>query len=314
MHPALSIVVFTTLSGAGYGLLFLLGIAAPFGLLPADPWFAAIALAKALGLVAIGLVSSTLHLRHPERAWRAISQWRSSWLSREGLAALLTFVPALVFGWGLMVEERHDGLFAAAGMLSALGAAVTVYCTAQIYASLKPIRQWRHRLVPPLYLLYALAVGSMLLVLLLLFWQWRVQEFAFIAAFATAAAWLLKLRYWRDIDGGRSIATPESATGLGHLGKVRMLEPPHTEENYLLREMGYRVARKHAEKLRRIAGISGFLVPLAALIVIIASAGWWELPLAILAAFAALLGTLVERWLFFAEATHTVILYYGRQA
>jgi len=314
MHPALSIVVFTTLSGAGYGLLFLLGLAAPFGLLPADPWFAAIALGKALGLIAIGLLCSTLHLRHPERAWRAISQWRSSWLSREGLAALVTFVPALVFGWGWVIEGRHHGIFGIAGVLASVGAIVTVYSTAQIYASLKPIRQWRHPLVPLLYLLFALAAGALLLLVLLLIFRWPAQEFAFVAAFASAAVWLLKLRYWRDIDGGRSIATPESATGLGHLGKVRMLEPPHTEENYLLKEMGYRVARKHAEKLRRIAAACGFMVPLAALIVIIASAGWWELPLASLAAFAALLGTLVERWLFFAEATHTVTLYYGRQA
>jgi DMSO reductase anchor subunit len=314
MHPAASIILFTTLSGAGYGLLFLLGVAAPFGLLPADPWFGAIALGKALGLVALGLLSSTLHLRHPERAWRAISQWRSSWLSREGLAALLTFVPALVLAWGWVVEQRHDGIFAVAGGLTAAGSIVTVYCTAQIYASLKPIRQWRHPLVALLYLLFALAVGATLLVLLLLFWGGRVQEFAFVAGFATAAVWLLKLRYWRDIDGGRAIATPESATGLGHLGKVRMLEPPHTEENYLLKEMGYRVARKHAERLRRIAAGIGLLVPLLALIVILATAGWWELPLAILAAIAALLGTLIERWLFFAEATHTVVLYYGRQA
>ena len=314
MHPAASIVVFTTLSGAGYGLLFLLGICAPLGWLPADWGFGLIGLAKALGLIAIGLVSSTLHLRHPERAWRAISQWRSSWLSREGLSALLTFIPALVFAWGWVLEERHDGIFAAAGFLAAAGAAATVYCTAQIYASLKPIRQWRQPLVPLVYLLFALAVGASLLVLLVLFWRWEVQHFALFAALATLAVWLAKLAYWRAIDRGAPLATPESATGLGHLGKVRMLEPPHTEENYLLKEMGYRVARKHARKLRRVAALCGLAIPLAALIVIGLTSGWWMLPLAILAALAALVGTLVERWLFFAEATHTVTLYYGRQA
>ena len=311
MHPAPSIVLFTTLSGVGYGLLFLLGLAAPFGQLPGDPAFGTVALGLALGLCAAGLLSSLAHLRHPERAWRAISQWRSSWLSREGLAALLTFLPAAVLGWGWIFEGH---IIVAAAIVSALGAAATVYCTARIYATLQPIRQWRHPAVTTLYLLYALASGAVLLVLLLLLWDWRAQEAAFLAAFATAAAWLIKLRYWRDIDGGRSIATPESATGLGHLGSVRLLEPPHTEENYLLKEMGFRVARRHAERLRRLAAGSGFLLPVASLIVIIASAGWWELPLAALAAIGVLLGTLVERWLFFAEATHTVILYYGRQA
>jgi DMSO reductase anchor subunit len=34
-------------------------------------------MALAVGLVSVGLLSSTLHLGHPERAWRALSQWRS---------------------------------------------------------------------------------------------------------------------------------------------------------------------------------------------------------------------------------------------
>jgi hypothetical protein len=45
-------------------------------------------------LVSLGLLSSTFHLGHPERAWRAFSQWRSSWLSREGVAAVATYLPA----------------------------------------------------------------------------------------------------------------------------------------------------------------------------------------------------------------------------
>ena len=40
-----------------------------------------------------------------------------------------------------------------------------------------------------------------------------------------------------------------------------MLEPPHTEENYLLQEMGFRIARKHARRLRRIARLAGFALP-----------------------------------------------------
>ena len=100
MHPALSIVFFTTASGAGFALLFLLGLAAPLGLLPQSGWFGFAALATAFILAAAGLVSSVFHLGRPERAWRAFSQWRSSWLSREGVMSVLTFVPAAVFGIG----------------------------------------------------------------------------------------------------------------------------------------------------------------------------------------------------------------------
>ena len=95
MNPAPSIVFFTTASGAGYGLLFWLGLLRPLGLVPGVPAFALLCLALALLLITAGLASSLLHLGNPQRAWRAFSQWRSSWLSREGVAAVATYVPAL---------------------------------------------------------------------------------------------------------------------------------------------------------------------------------------------------------------------------
>ena len=94
-----------------------------------------------------------------------------------------------------------------------------------------------------------------------------------------------------------------------------MLDEPHTEENYLLREMGYRIARRHAAKLRRVAMAAGFAVPLAALALAwLLRGGVASAVLALAAAVAATAGVLVERWLFFAEATHTVALYYRGEA
>ena len=68
MHPAASIVIFTTLTGAGYGLLFWLGIAAALQRLPHDRFFAGAALGVAFIAVTVGLVSSVFHLGRPERA------------------------------------------------------------------------------------------------------------------------------------------------------------------------------------------------------------------------------------------------------
>src|SRR6188472_40678 len=100
MHPAYSVILFTTASGAGYGLLALLGLV---GLNhgPASSFaFGATCMVIALGLIALGLLSSTFHLGRPERAWRAFSQWRSSWLSREGVFSVFTFLPTAIFGIG----------------------------------------------------------------------------------------------------------------------------------------------------------------------------------------------------------------------
>src|SRR5882724_6331970 len=136
MHPALSIIFFTTASGAGYGLLALLGLLAPLGILPADRGFGFVALALALGAVTGGLASSAAHLGHPERALRAFSQWRSSWLSREGVASVATYVPAGLFALGWVIFGAVSAIL---GALAALGAFVTVFCTAMIYRSLKPV-------------------------------------------------------------------------------------------------------------------------------------------------------------------------------
>ncbi len=97
-------------------------------------------------------------------------------------------------------------------------------------------------------------------------------------------------------------------------GQLSLLKPPHTGSNYLLDEMGFRLARKHALKLRRIALGAGFAAPLALTLAALALPAVPATLAALLAAASATAGVLVERWLFFAEAKHTVTLYYGASA
>lgn len=311
MHPASSILVFTTASGAGYGLLCLLGIAGGLQLVPPVRWLGFVGLGLALGLIALGLAASTFHLKHPERAWRALSQWRSSWLSREGVAALATFLPAGLFALGWVGLGDTGGIWSLFGFLAAAGAVVTVYCTGQIYASLKTIPQWHHPKVLPIYLALALATGALWLTALLRLFGSPALWPAVLALAAILVAWGLKLVYWQEPPSpGPSL---ETATGLESFGRVRPLDPPHTESNYLMEEMGFRVARAHGERLRRLALMFGAGIPAAAMVVLFALGGYLGIALAIIAALSGLLGALIERWLFFAEATHTVTLYYRGQ-
>src|SRR6185312_7446099 len=145
MHPAPSIILFTTLSGLGYGLAAVLGL----GLLDPAALATKIAHVLALALMSAGLLSSTLHLGNPQRAWRALSQWRSSWLSREGVMAILTFVPLVICAWATLFDRIYLPLM---GVIGTIFCAVTVYCTAMIYASLKSVQAWNTRLTPICYL------------------------------------------------------------------------------------------------------------------------------------------------------------------
>ena len=126
MHPSFSVIFFTTASGAGYGLLALLGVLAPLGVTPPDAAFGFVALGLALGAITAGLLSSTFHLGRPERAWRAFSQWRSSWLSREGVASVATYIPAGLFGIAWVFLGVVSSVL---GILSMVGAVITVFCT-----------------------------------------------------------------------------------------------------------------------------------------------------------------------------------------
>lgn len=310
MHPAYSVILFTTASGAGYGLLALIGLAGASHGPASSIAFAITVMVMALGLISIGLLSSTFHLGHPERAWRAFSQWRSSWLSREGVAAVATFAPALLFALTWTFSGPAIALW---GILAAILSAVTVYCTAMIYASLPTIRQWRHPLVVPVYLVFSLATGAVLLLAISHVFGREQPVQVIFAAVGLAAALLFKLAYWKSIDRAERSHTIGAATGLGHLGAVRQLELPHTAQNYLMQEMGFRVARKHAEKLRRLVVLSlgGGLV---FCLLTLALAPVFATICAILAVLWAATGVVIERWLFFAEAEHVVNLYYGKPA
>ena len=313
MHPALSVIVFTTLSGAGYGLLAWLGLWAVAGALPANRGLAAVSLLLSLGAITIGLMSSSLHLGHPERSWRAFSQWRSSWLSREGVSSMATYAPALLFALGWLVIGSTSGIWALFGAISAVGAVVTVVCTAYIYRSLKPIHRWSNGWVLPNYLALAAMTGVLWMIAALSLFGRSDGLLLLAAILCIVLAALFKVQYWRFIDGTASRSDAGTATGLGTLGRVRLFEAPHTSENYLMKEMGFRIARKHAAKLRMIALLAAFCLPLLLTLAGLLLPAVLIAPCAILAAVIATVGVLIERWLFFAEAKHSVTLYYGAE-
>lgn len=291
MHPAPSIILFTVLSGLGLGLLAFLGL----GLVQPTGWAAFAWFALGYGLTLIGLAFSAFHLGHPERALKAFSQWRTSWLSREAVlaaAALLFMAPHAA---GLVFFATPLSGF---GIIGALLSLQTVLATSMIYAQLKTVPRWNHWTTPILFLIAALTggtllIGAVLLAQILLAWL----------VLAMVAHWVIG-----DLRLQASGSTMETATGLGARGAVRLLEPPHTGTNYLLREMVYVVGRKHAVKLRAIALLCAAILP--SLILWVAPTA---LPALVIAIAFHLVGMFVARWLFFAEAEHVVGLYYGNR-
>jgi sulfite dehydrogenase (quinone) subunit SoeC len=308
MHPAFSVIFFTTLSGMGYGLWSFIAL---HMLIDKDAYWSGVMFGLPIGfiLTAVGLLCSTFHLGKPLRAWRAFSQWRSSWLSREGVVSIACFIPAFIwmstFIW--YSEFLSDNLLAV--VLATLSIA-TVICTAMIYASLKPIPAWQHSYVVPVYVLFSLHTGGLLSTTIALDLNRALIEYMSLGFIALATALtVLKLRYWKAIDS-QTLPSRASALGLSEDKIVSVFEHPHTEANYLTKEMGFVLARKHSTKLRMISILLFAALPIIFCIFV------WILPskisnyLFLFATFFAYSGAVVERWLFFAEAKHTVMQYY----
>jgi len=294
MHPANSVIAFTTLSGFGFGLIFWLG----FGATDVSGWTAFVFCCLAGIPAVVGLLASTFHLGHPERAVKALSQWRSSWLSREGIVAIATL---LCFGLYALLWVFFDTRIWILGAITALLSALTIFCTAMIYAQLKTVPRWNSALTPLKFMLYALALPAMVAILPTLAFGYLLVLLA------------VQILHWRQGDNGLKGRghTPESATGLGGIGEVRLLEAPHSGPNYLMKEMVFRVGRNRAQTLRMLTLVLGFAIPLLVLVLWMAgSFGHWMIIVAALCQFA---GTVASRWLFFAEAEHSVSLYYGHR-
>jgi len=290
MHPAPSVILFTTLSGLGFGLLFWLGLGMPGPTGVVAFVFFTIAYLLAVG----GLLASTFHLGHPERAIKAFSQWQTSWLSREAWASVAALVVMAVYGAGLVFLGTK---WTALGLIGAMLSIGTVFTTSMIYTQLRTVPRWHHWTTSAVFLSLSLGGGALL-----------AGQIRF-ALPLLALAGVVQAYTWITGDSRlkTSGTTLASATGLQG-GTIRAFEPPHTGTNYLLREFVHVVGRKHSRNLRVIAMTLGFVLPIVLLLLP------FNHMLAGAAVVSHLAGVLVARWLFFAEAEHVVGLYYGKRA
>jgi DMSO reductase anchor subunit len=260
MHPAPSVILFSVFSGLGFGLLFWLGSGFPSPSGVVAFVFFAIAYLLAVG----GLIASTFHLGHPERALKAFSQWKTSWLSHEAICAVTALVLMAVYAVGAVFFDQH---WCVIGGIGAVLSLATVFTTAMIYAQLKTVPRWNMPLTPLNFLSLSVAGGGLL------------------AGQVTWALWLIllagaiQLATWviGDIRFAASCTTLATATQLGGIGTVRAFEPHHTGTNYLLREFVHVIGRKHAVKLRVIALVLMAVLPVILLLIPfshVAGGGW----------------------------------------
>lgn len=325
MHPAFSVIFLTTLIGAGQGLFLALYTGQLYALaklLPEqDPGFYALGSLIALVLLIGGLIASFFHLGRPERAWRAASKWRTSWLSREVI--VLPILMALVFAYGLahglgwttpLITIRDTLPLDATLIIGAAGTLVSFalfVSTAMIYAHVRFLEEWHSPLTVANFTFLGIASGFMLAAaysayegnqLVGFFGTWAV-----IATLLGLASRVASLARNRRI---KPKSTLQTAIGVRHQA-IDQLTQGFTGSSFNTREFFHHETPGTLLMVRWLYLTLVFPVP----IVLIGVAYVIESPTLPIAAFLIqYLGLLGERWSFFAEANHPQNLYYQRIA
>ncbi len=312
MNPALSVIIFTTVAGAAQGLVVALALALLAGV-AVSAGFVAGALAAAVALLLVGLAASFLHLGRPERAWRAMAMWRTSWLSRE-VIVLPAFIALVVLWCGLVWLAARQGAapgWAATVLLPWLAlalAALLWYCTAMIYACLRFIQEWAHPLTVVNYTLIGLSSGLVLAcasaalageaALLRAAGPW--------ALLATVAAGATRLAALRRNAALKPKSTLQSATGI-HNPRLVQSSMGMSAGAFNTREFFHGATQQAMAQAKSAAVVLAFAVPAACLLWGLMGGGraaW------VFALVAQVPGLLAERWVFFAQARHPQNLYY----
>lgn len=306
MQPAFSVIFFTTLAGAAQGLVIALAVARLMQMpLPQSFVFVALALAGVLLLVA--LVASSLHLGRPERAWRAVLMWRTSWLSRE-VIVLPAFI-ALVFGWlALEWTGIRPALLPWVAVAAIVLAAALWLCTAMIYACLTFIQEWAHPLTLVNYTLLGLASGLVLTAAL--------AALMGVADFAHAAAWwgllfTLVAATTRTASLVRNArlrprSTLQSAIGI-QADRIVQTSMGMSAGAFNTREFFHGKSLWLVRRIKLASMLLGFVVPAILLSLALFSGQPVWLFAATVVQF---IGLIADRWLFFAQARHPQNLYY----
>ena len=322
MHPAFSVIFLTTLIGVGQGLFLALFTGQVYSLarlLPAQDsqTFYAVGSALALAFLVLGLIASFFHLGHPERAWRSAAKWRTSWLSREVIVLPITMFLIFLYG-ALHYFGVTQPLFVIqgslpvdptliVGVLATISTFLLFLCTGMIYASLRFLQEWHSALTVFNYVLLGAASGFMLATawsatmgihLVGFFGAWAV--ILTLAGFASRMASLIRNK---RIKRKSSI---QSAIGVRH-NRIVQKSQGFMGGAFNTREFFHGKSRAILKGVKYSFIVLTFIAP----VLMVAIAYKTESDsIALWAFFVQYIGLLMERWYFFADASHPQNIYY----
>lgn len=308
----------TTLIGAGQGLFLAIYSAEILGILGLigktdNRTFQALGSMIALAFLAVGLIASFFHLGHPERAWRAATMWRTSWLSREVIvlpslmATVFAYGVAQYFGGHNSLETLVQIITMVAGIFAVILCITLFICTGMIYACIKFMQEWASPLTLVNYFLMGTASGLVLATLFsTVVAPELVRMFGGAAIAFTLAAFASRVASLYRNARIKPKSTIQSATGIRHPRIVQKAQGA-MGGSFNTREFFHGKSYRMVRSVKWIFLILAFPVPilLVAAGLLTASVIWLAVAFAL-----QYIGLVFERWFFFAQANHPQNIYY----
>ncbi len=315
MRPEISLVLLTILSGVGQGLFIFitaLYIASQVGVEISNNLLILMTLIS-LFFSGLGAVASFFHLGHPSRGWKAIKNFKHSWLSREVVFLPLFVGLAFMFLLGLIVDVSPIFLLSIA--LLASGASIGLYVSsAMLYAAINFIKEWSNPLTVFNFVLFGITSGSAIGFVLILFQSSNDDLIAgalFFMIVVSGMSLLMKLlNFWRN-DNMYNPWSLKNALGI-NAPKIKIQDKGCAYETYNSHEFYFPLDEKEKGKKKLLVLLVGFILPLLSLVLIAHNLGSSMIGfIALCGAVLNLVGLFIERKLFFVQGNHVQNLYYG---
>jgi DMSO reductase anchor subunit len=320
VNPKFSVILLTTLIGAGQGLfvaVFSVEVAVLFNGLPSPirPWFFFYGALLAFALTGAGLIASFFHLGRPARAWRSAAQWRTSWLSREVIVLPAFMTVALLYalahflGWNGTYGSPSGSLTDPTILLGAGGTllALALYvCTGMIYACLPFLREWASPLTVINYMLLGLASGFTLATAATLASAAVLRYLAITALIAIALALIGRVASLYRNARLAPRSTLQTAIGVKHPQIVQKSQG-FMGGSFNTREFFHGRTAAALRSVKWLFLLGAFVLPAVLLVLGLGGAPRLTYAAAFIIQYVGLLG---ERWYFFAQANHPQNLYY----
>lgn len=318
MNPPFSVVFLTTLIGMGQGCFILLIIEQlkeNLALSQTSPTYLIYSAATVMCLLIAGLIASFFHLGHPERAWRAVAGWRTSWLSREVLALpafmgivmvylLLNLFPV----FDIKISGLNMNLSILIGICGIFFALLLYFCTSMIYVSIRFLQQWNSRFTIANFMLIGLSSGAILLLTLQYIYNATIDGFSLtVAILITGAAAITRVLSIKRNQQLRPKSTIQTALGINN-NNIKQTSSGAIAPTFNRHQFNHGKSLFFLRNIRVILFVFAFIIPVALLFLIAVNlAAPVTIVITIICQY---LGLIAERWYFFADANHPQNLYY----